>query len=359
MVKLVRFLMKLTNETSELGCLEEDVDAAGVGAEVVADDLVFDQADVLASRSTRCSDRDTSSKWAALSFFENDPQRIKHHLNILQAVDNQEMLDSIARRAQREQRQTAVQDRIRYDFGIRQLQNTIKGTSAGQRTRQPGALSSVYTLCRTGTASAGDHTSARRQTSPAVSTQQEASDAASPPVAAHERTVSPQTVLPSAAWALQNSAQAPAVGDSTPAAPPLGKRGTPKVGLSTWAWGGASATLAAVAGTPVHILPPPHAPLVPQRPQTARPFRVRTRMDVELQRDMQKQQRQRRASSAHPSRRAQRPEQDLLELDCFQQRLDYWRARHRSPTLRPVGTDAPAQAVEGPDTSPSGETQPG
>lgn len=59
-------------------------------------------------RSTRCSDLDTCSKWAALSFFENDPKRIRHHLDILKVIDNQDMLDSLVRRAQREQRLTAV-----------------------------------------------------------------------------------------------------------------------------------------------------------------------------------------------------------------------------------------------------------
>lgn len=227
------------------------------------------------------------------------------------------MLDSLARRAQREQRLTAVcssvsysmptalalhlfdrltisehivladsayrimnmqvQDRIRYEFGVRQLQNTVKSSRVGQRTRRPGSQSSVYALCHTGPtltssmACSGPHASHTVSPQPSASVPQNC-------------TVGPQTALPSAAWALRTSPQEPQEATPADAGRPCAV-GTPKVGLSTWCWGGASATLSAIAGGPAHA-PPPSAAAAPSRPQTARPFRIRTRMDAELQADM-------------------------------------------------------------------------
>lgn len=44
----------------------------------------FNKDDVFktASRRTRCTDMDHASKWAALSFFESDPYRVAHHLEV-------------------------------------------------------------------------------------------------------------------------------------------------------------------------------------------------------------------------------------------------------------------------------------
>lgn len=61
-----------------------------------------------------------------------------------------------------------------------------------------------------------------------------------------------------------------------------------------------------------------------------------SRCNVQIQR--------RRASSAHPARRADRDEADLLELDRFQQRLDYWRARQ--PGMAPPLQRAAEQTQE-------------
>lgn len=39
---------------------------------------------------------DHSSKWAAMSYFETDPRRIKHHIEILEEIERLEHLDAIA-----------------------------------------------------------------------------------------------------------------------------------------------------------------------------------------------------------------------------------------------------------------------
>lgn len=183
-----------------------------------------------------------------------------------------------------------IQDRIRYDFGVRQLQNTLKSTRSGQRPRKPGATSSVYTLCRTVTQDYGTGTrAARPNTSSAAPPQPGAAPLGSTGLDVQERVTGQQTVLPSAAWALEGShgTAATGIGRSPGCRPNTGheKRGTPKVGLSTWGWGGASATLSAVAGIPISISTQAQDVEVPMRtrPQTARPFRIRSRIDSELQ----------------------------------------------------------------------------
>lgn len=143
----------------------------------------------------------------------------------------------------------------------------------------------MYTLCRTDPSLAANATTAARphmapaaagRTRHAPNLEQD-----------QQRELGPQTVLPSAAWALQDCQQPRQVAHSgstrcTEASRPH-VLGTPKVGLSTWTWGGASATLTAVAGMPVAAAPAQPAALPqPPRPQTARPFRIRSRMEREL-----------------------------------------------------------------------------
>lgn len=61
-----------------------------------------------ASRSTRCKDLDHASKWAAMSFFETDPSRVKHHMDILEGVEQMEMLDAAVAKETALQQRNAV-----------------------------------------------------------------------------------------------------------------------------------------------------------------------------------------------------------------------------------------------------------
>lgn len=141
----------------------------------------------------------------------------------------------------------------------------------------------MYALCRTEPSLTATTTTARPNTSPAAAPSRHTSNLEQ----SQPSEIGPQTVLPSAAWALQDREQPVRLAHSAPPGCTDGSRphalGTPKVGLSTWAWGGASATLTAVAGMPIAAAQAqPAVQPAPPRPQTAQPFRIRSRMAREL-----------------------------------------------------------------------------
>jgi hypothetical protein len=59
-----------------------------------------------AGRSTRTTDH--ACKWAAMSFFETDPNRVKHHMEILEGVEQMQRLDALVAQAALESKRTAV-----------------------------------------------------------------------------------------------------------------------------------------------------------------------------------------------------------------------------------------------------------
>lgn len=102
-----------------------------------------------ALRSTRCQDLDHASKWAAMSFFETDPRRVKHHMEILEDIEHAERVDAIAAKEAAVVKRTAVQDRIRHAFGVLQLQNAVRSVKAGQKARAPSVSARAYSCCHT------------------------------------------------------------------------------------------------------------------------------------------------------------------------------------------------------------------
>jgi hypothetical protein len=144
-----------------------------------------------------------------------------------------------------------VQDRIRHAFRVLQLQNAARSVTAGQQARVPSAGARTYSCCH----------STRRTTTPAAR-----SCVSRPALGTKDQNgLTTDRVSPATGWQ-RNSARHPA------------KQG---LGLSAvGSPGNAAQDRQHVKGGKLHHMQ--------RRPQTARPFRVRTQMLQEADRGFKK-----------------------------------------------------------------------
>ena len=185
-----------------------------------------------------------------MSFFETDPRRVRHHIEILEDIEQAERIDAIVARESALEKRTAVKDRIRHAFGVLQLQNAVRSVKAGQQARAPAVLPQGPSSCQslkpsTAPANRGSH----RGSAPNEYCSPKGSYGAAPswcqPKEAWEE-------VPKESWGEQPQAD--------------------------------FARSAAHPGTAKH-LPTREDTLSGRqmRPQTARPFRIRTQMEQEVQ----------------------------------------------------------------------------
>ncbi|KAG2490047.1 hypothetical protein HYH03_011512 [Edaphochlamys debaryana] len=90
---------------------------------------------VSACRSVRPTDVPPGSKWAAVSFFENDPREVGRHLQILDILQRQADNAKAAERQAEQARHSAWAEQQRETFRRQRLEQAVKYTRAGMRPR--------------------------------------------------------------------------------------------------------------------------------------------------------------------------------------------------------------------------------